>query len=447
MMRHTLIKGLLLAALSLPAMALGQQLNVTVGRSEVLRLPEAITRVAISDPNVADVVVLPDREVIINGKNGGIASLMVWTKAGRQTYQVSVGQDIDGLLPTLARITGSQDLSVYRANDTVILQGNVRTAKLRTLAERVAGTYAAKVISQLEVPPADQIEVTIKVLEIAKTASKELGVTWGTRNVTDVKNNIETFVFQPLSSVFKEGGPLAALGGLGALARDPLSVKLDLLIKENKAKLLARPTLVANSGAQAKFLAGGEIPIPVQQALGMTTILWKEYGIRLETEPTLLDDGKIQLKLKPEVSSLDFNNGVTINNFKVPALRTRKAETEVRLAPSESLALGGLLSNEDAHNVTKLPLIGDIPILGELFKSHQFLNGETELLIIVTPQLVQASRREPSAWQMHTDELRQLLPKADRASTASDVPASPVRQGATASDSPAVPVQAGAVKP
>jgi pilus assembly protein CpaC len=422
-MRRTLISGLLLAALSLPVLADNRQLDLRVGRSQVLRLPEAITRVAISDPAIADVVVLPDREVIVNGKRGGVTSLVIWTGTGRQTYLVSVGQDIDGLLPTLSRLTGSRDLSVHQSNDTVILQGSVRTAKMRTLAEQVAGTYAAKVISQLEIPPADQIEVTIKVLEIAKTASKELGVTWGTRNVTDVKNNVETFIFQPLQSVFKEGGPLAALGGLGALMRDPLMAKIDLMIKENKARMLARPTLVADSGAKAKFLAGGEIPIPVQQALGTTTILWKEYGIRLETEPTLLDDGKIQLKLKPEVSSLDFNNGVTINNFRVPALRTRRAETEVRLAPTESLALGGLLSNEDAHNVAKLPLIGDIPILGELFKSHQFLNGETELMIIVTPTLVQASRREPEAWRHHTDELRQLQPKADRTGTASDTPA------------------------
>lgn len=431
-MRRALLTTLLLAVLTRPALATDRLLNVTIGRSEVLRLPDAIVRVAISDPAVADVVVLPDREVIVNGKSGGVASLMVWTRSGRQTYEVAVGEDIDGLLPTLTRITGSQDLSVHRAHDTVILQGSVRSAKLRTLAEKVAATYAAKVISQLEVPPADQIEVTIKVLEIAKTATKELGVTWGTRNVTALQNGVETFTFQPLQGVFKEGGnpALSALGALGGMFRDPITAKLDLMIKENKARLLARPSLVANSGAQAKFLAGGEIPIPVQQALGMTTILWKEYGIRLEAEPTLLDDGKIQLKLKPEVSSLDFTNGVTINNFKVPALRTRRAETEVRLAPTESLALGGLLSNEDAHNATKLPLIGDVPILGELFKSHQFLNGETELLIIVTPQLVQASRHEPAALQRYSDELRQMVPQADRSRAASDSATAPVPAGA-----------------
>ncbi|MBC7545049.1 MAG: type II and III secretion system protein family protein [Candidatus Sericytochromatia bacterium] len=407
----TLATTVLMSAAVPSAYAAENELHVILGRSEVVQMPEAITRVAISDPSIADVVVLPDREVLINGKAGGVTSLMVWTRSGRRTYEVSVGQDLQGLLPALTQITGSHDLSVTMANGTVILQGTVRTARLKALAERVAGTYATRIISELAIQAGEQIQVSIRVLEITKTANKELGVTWGTRHVTDVKNGVEQFLFQPLQGALQEGGPLAALTGLGGLFRDPLSVKIDLLVRENKARLLARPTLVANSGSTAKFLAGGEIPIPVQQALGMTTILWKEYGIRLETEPTLLDDGRIQLKLKPEVSSLDFNNGITINNFRVPALRTRKAETEVRLAPMESLALGGLIASEEAHNVTKLPGLGDIPILGELFKSHQFLNGDSELMIIVTPQLVQATRAEPPALQQHSDEFRQMLPK------------------------------------
>ena len=458
-MRRSLIPTLILACAVLPAQAAGRDLQVTLGRSEVIQVQETITRVAITDPTIADVVVLPDREVLVNGKTGGVTSLMVWTKTGRQLYQVTVGQDLAGLLPTLTKITGSSDLAVSNANGTVILQGTVRTPQLKALAERVANTYAAKVISELAVPPSEQIQVSIRVLEISKTATKELGITWGTRHVTDVKNAVETYVFQPLQGVFQEGGPLAALAGLGGLFRDPLSMQLDLMVKDNKARLLARPILVANSGATARFLAGGEIPIPVQQALGMTTILWKEYGIRLETEPTLLEDGRIQLKLKPEVSSLDFTNGITINNFRVPALRTRKAETEVRLAPNESLALGGLISSEEAHNVTKLPGLGDIPILGELFKSHSFLNGDTELMIIVTPQMVRASQTEVPGLRRHSDEFRQMLPQVERtgATASSDASAAPVgpagagadttSPGRTApsTDAPAAPV--GAVVP
>lgn len=400
----------LLASLALPAWAFGRPLELTVGRSEVIRTTEPILRVAISDPGIADVVVLPDKEVLINGKAGGVTNLMVWTQTGRQTYRVTVDQNLDGLLPMLAKVTGSRDLAVHNANGTVVLQGTVRTPKIKALAESVAATFAPKVISQLEVPPSEQIQVDIQVVELDRTAAKDLGITWGSRRVTDIKNGVETFVFNPLQAAFLEGGPMAPLAGLGNLLRDPLMARLDLMVRENKAKVLARPTLVANSGATAKFLAGGEIPIPVQQALGTTTILWKEYGIRLETEPSLLDDGKIQLKLKPEVSSLDFNNAITLNGFTVPALRSRRAETEVRLSAGESLALGGLLSSEDAHLVNKLPLLGDIPILGELFKSHQFRQGKSELLIIVTPRMIQASRQQTPGLERHSDEFRSLVP-------------------------------------
>jgi pilus assembly protein CpaC len=178
---------------------------------------------------------------------------------------------------------------------------------------------------------------------------------------------------------------------------DFLAAKLQALQNRGEAKLLARPTLVTTDGGTAHFLAGGEIPIPIQQALGQTTIMWKEFGVRLEVQPSLLGDGRVALTVKPEVSSLDFTNGLKQGSFTVPALRTRRADTQVVLGASETLMLGGLMNAEQSRGYDMLPGLGDVPVLGELFKSRSFQDNQSELAIMVTPRLLgpSASRELP----------------------------------------------------
>lgn len=399
-MKKSLVAALVWGALSLPAVSAEQLLELAAGRSQVIRTPEPIVRVSIADPKVADVVTLPQHELMVNGKAYGSTTLIVWTKTQRHVYQVRVAPDLSRLMPTLIEVTGSDDIQVRTANDALILTGRVATPRLSELAEQIAGQFVPKVINRLELAQAapqsgdEQIQVGITVVEIAKSATHQLGIEWGSRQLIDIQNGVEKFEFHPLQGIAKEQGPSAPLLGLNNLLRDPWTMKLNLLIRDNKARILARPVLVARSGATAKFLAGGEIPIPVVQSLGTTTVLWKEFGVRLETQPTILPNGQIQMKVMPEVSSLDPTNGIELNGFRVPAIKSRKAETEVRLNQGESLVLGGLIANDEARSVQKLPIFGDIPILGELFKSHQFQGGETELLIAVTPRMVSGAPAE-----------------------------------------------------
>lgn len=409
-MKKSLLAALVWGSLCLPALSAEQVLELTNGRSQIVKTDDAIVRVSITDPKIADVVTLPNREVMINGKTHGSTTLIIWTKSSRQVFQVRVQPDLSRLLPTLIETTGSERIQVHVANEALILTGRVDSPHLSQLAEQVASQYLPKVINRLEVAEAvssdrePQIQVGISVVEVAKSASHELGIEWGSRQVTEIKNGVEQFEFHPLVGIAKEQGPTAPLLGINNLLRDPFMAKLNLLMRDNKARILARPTLVAQSGADAKFLAGGEIPIPVVQSLGTTTVLWKEYGVKLETRPTAMANGDIVMLIKPEVSSLDFTNAIDLNGYRIPAIKTRKAETQVRLRDGQSLILGGLMASDQAEAVMKLPILGDIPILGELFKSHQFQNGETELLIAVTPRVVEPGPSE----QVEQEQIKPL---------------------------------------
>jgi pilus assembly protein CpaC len=219
------------------------------------------------------------------------------------------------------------------------------------------------------------------VVEINKSDSSQLGVKWGGLRLTPTGDAI----FSANHMTFAEPSP----GQIqGFMPFDRLAADLELLVKNGKAKILSNPSLTAASGGKASFLVGGEVPIPMAQAQGQVTVDWKEYGVKLDIAPTVMDNGKISLKLSPEVSTLDYNNGVRINNFSIPALSSRKTDTQIVLQDGQSLLIGGLLQNQDVKHIEKLPLLGDIPVLGELFKSSGFQTDQTELTIMVTPRLV-----------------------------------------------------------
>ena len=215
----------------------------------------------------------------------------------------------------------------------------------------------------------EQVAIEVEVLELAKSAALNFGLTFGGGQVTGVTNGIRQYVFAPgqlMAGEAAAGNP-ASFGTI-----DFLATRIDALQTRGEAKLLARPTLVTSSGGTASFLAGGEIPIPVPQGLGQTTITWKEFGVRLEVTPTVADGGKIDLAVKPEVSSLDFSNGVKQDNITIPAIRTRRADTRVNLGAGQTLMLGGLLDSESDHALTLLPGLGDLPVIGELLRSRAF---------------------------------------------------------------------------
>lgn len=382
-----------LAALSpaSPVMAQEARIQLNTGHSQLFTTPQAIERVAVSDPKIATVHVISAKQILIQGLSVGNTSMMVWTKGGGvRAYDVMVGIDTQEVQRQLQSVTGNDSLSVTFNGQSFVLTGQATVASQAQMAEKMVASYGRPVINMIQSPQRrEQIAIEVFIVELSKNSALNLGITPGGGEVTELTGGIRKFVFKPWEMMFGE----QTTGNINTFSQmDFLAGRLELMQKRGEAKVLARPTLVTVDGGTAKFLAGGEIPIPIQQALGTISIVWKEFGVRLEVQPTMAADGRIALAVKPEVSSLDYTNGLKQVNFNVPAIRTRRAETTVMLRPLETLMLGGLMDNERNHNWDQLPFLGDLPILGELFKSRRFQDNQTELAIMVTPRMVVPSR-------------------------------------------------------
>lgn len=402
--RKPLACGLAIATLVLAAMPAvaaietdaSREIALLSGRSQLYTIPGVLERVAIGDPKVLDIKVIDQHQYMLRALSPGTTSLLLWTKdKGVQAYEVKVGLDAADVQRQVRGVTRNTGLTVGFNGKSFLLSGRARTIDEREAAEKIAGSYGQPVINLIQLPQRrDQVMINVHVVELTRTGALNLGVSVGGAQVTSVSNGIRNQVFKPWELNFSE----QVAGNIGSFSQfDLLAAKIELLQRRGEAKLLARPTLVTVDGGTAKFLAGGEIPIPIQQALGTTTILWREFGVKLEIQPTLVDDGRIALSIKPEVSSLDFSSGIRVADFSIPALKTRRTETQVLLGPQETLMLGGLLSNEQVRGYDMIPGLGDVPILGELFRSRRFQDNQTELAILVTPRLIapEAAMRLP----------------------------------------------------
>lgn len=262
---------------------------------------------------------------------------------------------------------------------------------------------------QVDTSVARQIMVRAQVVDINKGALKDFGVDWG-RVTTDTSGNV-TVGDQPWLIGQVPPGPFEIFGGSRILRFDPIGARIRALQQQNKARILSEPNLLVLDGREANILVGGEIPVPVVQSAGVgsaasVTVEYKEFGVRLRILPTLTGDDRLQLKVMPEVSTLDFANAVEFSGFRIPALRTRRAETIVNVRDGQSLIIGGLIQNETSKLVKQIPVLGDLPIIGELFKSRSFVNNETELVIIITPQIVKAGVEAANAGQTSQPETK-----------------------------------------
>lgn len=364
--------------------AADDQMPVTVGKSQVLTVGTEITRVSITNPEIADVAVVSKKDVLINGKKPGTTTLIVWTKNGRLSYDVLVRADANLLRATLERALKVKGLTVEITGDSVILIGRVETTSQIKMAEQIASGFAGKVVNLLTATNVQQVQVNVQVVELNKNAASELGVKWGTMyrlpSGEDVLRPDESVV----STMKRPAGVDQPYFGI----YERIAARIKLMESNGDAKILAKPNLVAVSGGKADFLVGGEIPIPMAQQLQTVTFEWKPYGIKLAVEPRVLEDGRIAMKVSPEVSTLDYNNAVRLTDFLVPAISSRRASTEVVLAPGQGVAIGGLMQNIESKTVERVPVLGHIPIIGELFKSTRFQKNETELAILVTPEFV-----------------------------------------------------------
>ncbi|HEY9722299.1 MAG TPA: pilus assembly protein N-terminal domain-containing protein [Oscillatoriaceae cyanobacterium] len=370
-----------------------QTVSLLNGRSRLLSLEGNLVRVAVSDPAVSDVRVISKHEVLLQAQHPGTTTLFAWTSDGAvHNYNVHVGLDAAAVAHEIHAITGNDALKVDYNGNAFLLSGPARSVAERTTAEKIAASYGAKVVDLIPVPQdGNQIAIDVNVVELSKNANLNLGVEFGSNQAAaGGANNGANYTQGQLDFGESQAGSLSTFSQF-----DALMARLHALESRGEAKELARPTLVTVDGGKATFLAGGEVPIPVSQALGQTSIDWKQFGVSLQVQPALLPDGRIDLTVNPEVSSLDYSNGLKTGSVQVPAIKTRRAETQVILAPRQTLMLGGLLSSDQTHDYDQLPGIGDLPILGELFKSRSFQEHQTQLAIFVTPRLIKAAAVAP----------------------------------------------------
>jgi pilus assembly protein CpaC len=374
-------------------------ISLMTGHSTVLTTDFDITRIAVTNPAVADAIVVQPREILIDGKAPGTISLIVWGSERRLQYDLIVEQPMPALQQQLRQLFPGEDIQVALNGDAVVLSGRVSSTQLMLRAAEVARAAAPKgnVINLIQVPgatDAQQVMLQVRFAEVNRRAIMEAGVSFftgiqGFRNFTG-RSTTQQF---PAPEFDLDQGGLVFSDFLNIFLfnnRYNVGALLRALQQSGYFQSLAEPNLIAYNGQEASFLAGGEFPVPVVQAAGTTntiTILFKEFGIRLNFRPTIAGD-LIRLYVRPEVSSLDFNNGLLLQGFRIPALTTRRAETEVELRDGQSFAIAGLIDNEAQLDSAAVPILSRIPIIGHLFKSRAERKERTELLVIVTPRLV-----------------------------------------------------------
>ena len=384
-----------LAAEAAARMAIG------AGQSRTITM-YGLQRAAIANPDVADVVVVSSSELILVGKQTGSTTLIVWSGAGRQNYLVEVSAADPAIANEIKRILGYPDIRVTKVNKTVILEGTVNDQYQRARAEKIAGAYGEKVVNLLEIAKPIQIRIEAKIVEINRTKTQELGLKYYSGSTTTAPG-----IFYAGQSQINPKSP-NTFGNLGTFA--PVNAQLNLLIQNGYAKLLSQPNMVTLSGDKANILVGGQIPVPVSNQNGQISIEWKDYGIKLDILPEASLDGIITSKVKAEVSSMEWNSVNKIElgtNMKIPPIRMRKAESSIALASGQTMAIGGLIANDITRDVTKIPLLGDLPVIGQLFRSTSFVKGETELLILVTPTIVDPQALVPPMSQELKEHINQ----------------------------------------
>jgi len=385
-----------------------QTLHLLVGRSIVISSPGRIKRVSMADANIAEAIVVSPTQVLVNGKAPGGVSLIIWDESDQsQAFEVSVDIDVLGLSQKIHEVFPSEDVHIDTSRDVVMLSGKISSPPIaEKILEIVKGT-TPKVTNLMQVPtiPSGEILLQVRFVEVNRSAISQLGVNIlslpGAKNI----GTISTQQFAPPQLTNGNGVSTTPTVGSGIGLSDLLNIfifrpdinlaaTIKALQEKNILEILAEPNLMTESGKDASFLAGGEFPFPILQSTGGgggfagITIQFKEFGVRLNFTPTLTPDGLIHLKVKPEVSSLDFTNALTLQGFVIPALATNRFESEMNLTDGQSFAIAGLMDNRVTQQFQKIPGIGDIPILGKLFQSRTLNKSKNELMVVVTPHIV-----------------------------------------------------------
>ncbi len=390
-----------------------QTLRVTVGESKIVETGTPFKRASVANPEIAGQIVLSPKQVYLAAKNVGTTTLTLWGKDGKvaNVFNVQISPDITRLKEQIHMLLPNEDnVKVMSSHDHITLAGSVSEMAALNKVLRLAEPYAPeKVVNMIQVGGVKQVMMEVKVAEMQRDILKRLGVNFNRRQdghrdfSATLLNGLTQFNTQEYWVInHPDQGPTRTLTELFDILPSPVNtaqfgfgigndlwtVYLDMLKEHGLSKVMAEPTLIAESGQAAEFLVGGEFPIPIPQNLGRITVKFKEFGVGLKFTPTVLGDGRISVIVNPEVSELDFANGIQINGFTIPAIDTRRVKTVVELGDGQSFAVAGLLQENIRETVSKYPLLGDIPVLGALFRSNSFQKEETELVVIVTPHLV-----------------------------------------------------------
>lgn len=385
-----------------------RQLNVTVGKSIVIDSPVDVQRVSVADPAVVEAVGISPMEVVLNGKTPGQTSVIVWQRGGNRLFfdmTVNPKQDkrIDVVRQELARELPNQDVQLSMQEDTIYLRGTVASLTASERATAIATSLSGKdlkLVNLLNVNVSNaepQILLKVRFAEIERNASNELGANIFSTGAGNTIGRISTGQFNPPSPNGLGGGAngFSISDALNVFLFRPdldLGATIKALQAQRLIEILAEPNVLAANGKDASFLAGGEYPYPVAQGGGIgvpiITIQFREFGVRLSFTPTLTSRGTIRLRVAPEVSALDFANGFVYQGFTIPGLATRKVDTEIELSEKQSFVIAGLLDNRMTENLSKVPGLGDIPLLGKLFQSRARNKSKGELLVLVTPEIV-----------------------------------------------------------
>ena len=401
------------------------RLRVLVGKSLIINSPQPLRRVSLTDPQVASALIISERQVLIHGLAPGSVSLLLWDEQNQaQSFDLTVEFDLIGLRNLMQQVVPDEEsIRVRQLGAALILSGTVGSEVSKEKIGALAQTQSKEVVNLLTAEESTEvILLQVRFAEVNRSALRELGINIFSTGGANTIGAVSTQQFgQLLGNVgavpagsnrgSDPATPNLAGGGIGRVLQGTpavfglsdllnlfvfradinLGLTLRALEQRNLLQILAEPNLMALNGKEASFLAGGEFPFPIVQGgtgFNAVTIVFKEFGVRLKFTPRLLGDGRIRLKVAPEVSALDFANALIVSGFTIPAISTRRAETEVELRDGQSFAIAGLIDDRLVETVSKVPLLGDLPLLGRLFRSRAVNRTSSELLVMVTPRLV-----------------------------------------------------------
>lgn len=424
--------GLLLAAamLSFGSACAAEPVEVSLNESKYMAA-SGITRLAVGNPAIADVQLLSSGDFLLVGKKAGTTSLIVWSDGGRRTeYTVYVAGNDRGMASAIQDAIGYPKVHVQMMKDRVMLRGKVENQYEHDTALKIAGLYTggddSGVIDLLEMEHPSQIRLEAQIIEIGSNYAKDLGIQYWSQT-PEKQDETTTGITVGTAGIFYGGEDFSSSrkhgGWLGSHVAN-VNVTLQALINQGKARILSRPSITTLSGKTANILIGGRIPVPISDGNGNVSVDWREYGIRLNIEPKVDSEDKITSKVHAEVSTLDKASSVKIDSYSIPGILSREADTEVNVHSGMTMVIGGLINSEDSKSISKIPLLGDLPIIGRFFQHTSKSRDKRELIILITPTLVSDDTPSPMSQRMKAsyEEVERIVRNREQVKTNQPVP-------------------------